>query len=72
MDRKDFLRKSLMGTGMLVSGTAAAQLMQNDIDELRPLEPVGFDHLPPTPPERMGNMVLHLSLIHISEPTRPY
>ena len=59
MDRKDFLRKSLLGTGMLVGGTAAASLMQNDIDELRPLEPVGFDHLPPTPPERMANMILH-------------
>lgn len=59
MDRKDFIRKSLLGTGMLVSGTAAAQLMQNDIDEIKPLDPVGFDHLPPTPPERMGNMVLH-------------
>ena len=59
MDRKNFLRKSLLGTGMLVGGTAAAQLMQNDIDELKPLEPVGFDHLPPTPPQRMGNMVLH-------------
>jgi redox-sensitive bicupin YhaK (pirin superfamily) len=59
MDRKKFLRKSLLGASVLVSGAAAASVLRNDIDELKPLDPVGFDHLPPTPPERMENMVLH-------------
>ena len=59
MDRKNFLRKSLLGTGILVGGAAAARVLNNDIDELKPLDPVGFDHLPPTPPESMENMVLH-------------
>ena len=34
MDRKDFLRKSLLGTSVLVSGAAAASVLRNDIDEL--------------------------------------
>ena len=59
MDRKHFLRKSLLGTGMLVGGSAAAQLIQNGIDELRPLEPIGFNHLPSETPRIMSNMVLH-------------
>lgn len=35
MDRKNFLRTGLLGTGILVGGSAAAHLLKNDIDELR-------------------------------------
>lgn len=59
MDRKHFIRKSLLGTGMLVGGSAAARLIQNGIDELQPLEPIGFNHLPSVTPRIMSNMVLH-------------
>lgn len=59
MDRKHFIRKSLLGTGMLVGGSAAARLIQNGIDELQPLEPIGFNHLPSETPRIMSNMVLH-------------
>ncbi len=59
MDRKHFLRKSLLGTGMLVGGSAAARLIQNSIDELQPPEPIGFNHLPSETPRIMSNMVLH-------------
>lgn len=59
MDRKQFIRNSLLGTGMLVGGSAAARLIQNGIDELQPLEPIGFNHLPSVTPRIMSNMVLH-------------
>lgn len=59
MDRKDFLRKGILGTGMLAASPLLANLVENDIDELRPLDIVGFDHLPSTSPRIMANTVLH-------------
>lgn len=46
MDRKTFLRKGLLGTGMLISAPALGHLFHNDIDELQPLNLIGFNHLP--------------------------
>jgi redox-sensitive bicupin YhaK (pirin superfamily) len=64
MDRKDFLKKGLMGTGMLITAGAAAKMIQNSVDELQPLEPmlqqqVGFNHLPNQKTEKMENFVYH-------------
>lgn len=59
MDRKDFLRKGLMGTGMLVTSAAMGQVIKNDIDELAPLETIGFNHIPNTESKIMSNTVLH-------------
>lgn len=59
MDRKDFIRKGLMGTGMFVAGSALGNVLQNDIDELKELEIVGFNHLPNTNSTVMETMVLH-------------
>lgn len=59
MDRKDFIRKGLMGTGMLVSSAAVGQLIKNDIDELQPLETIGFNHIPNTESKIMSNTILH-------------
>ncbi|HEY3386096.1 MAG TPA: pirin family protein [Saprospiraceae bacterium] len=59
MDRKDFLRKGLMGTGMLVTSAAMGQVIKNDIDELEPLETLGFNHIPNTESKIMSNTVLH-------------
>jgi len=59
MDRKDFLKKGLLGTGMFVASAAVANIMQNDIDEIKPLEPVGFNHLPALDTPVTGNSVLH-------------
>jgi len=59
MDRKDFLRKGLMGTGMLVTSAAMGQVIKNDIDELEPLETLGFNHIPNTESKIMSNSVLH-------------
>ena len=64
MDRKDFLKKGLVGTGMLITAGAAAKMIQNSVDELQPLEPmlnqqVGFNHLPNQKTEKMDNFVYH-------------
>ncbi len=59
MDRKDFLRKGLMGTGMLVTSAAMGKVIANDIDELKPLEAIGFNHIPNTESKIMSNTVLH-------------
>lgn len=34
MDRKEFLKKGLLGTAMLVSSGAIANVLKNDNDEL--------------------------------------
>jgi len=61
MDRKDFIKKGLFGTGMFVAGSALGNVIKNDIDELRELEPIGFNHLPNTTSKIMTNTVLHKS-----------
>lgn len=59
MDRKEFLKKGLMGTGMFVATAALGNVLRNEIDELHALEPVGFNHLPNTNSIVMETMVLH-------------
>ncbi|MEN2398697.1 pirin family protein [Flavobacterium sp. MC2016-06] len=59
MDRKDFIKKGLLGTGMFVASAAVANIMQNDIDEIKPLEPVGFNHLPSLDTPVTENSILH-------------
>lgn len=59
MDRKDFLRNGLLGTGIFVSTGALGAVVKNDIDELRELEIIGFNHLPNAKSAIMANTVLH-------------
>jgi redox-sensitive bicupin YhaK (pirin superfamily) len=59
MDRSDFLKKGLLGTGFLAATAAAGKLLANDIDELQPLEFVGFNHLPNPHSHIMASTVLH-------------
>ena len=59
MDRKDFLKKGLLGTGMIVTTSAMGNVIKNDIDELHPLEPLGFNHIPNTNSKIMDNTILH-------------
>lgn len=58
MDRKNFLRKGLLGTGIFVSSTAFGNLFKNGIDELKELEILGFNHLP-NKEEKTMNTILH-------------
>jgi quercetin 2,3-dioxygenase len=57
MNRKDFLKKGILSTAALtISGKAVTE---NNIDELRPIETVGFNHIPNTDSKIMANSVLH-------------
>jgi len=59
MDRKDFLKKGLMGTGIFAATSAFGNMVKNDIAELEPLEIIGFNHIPNTKSDIMSNTVLH-------------
>jgi quercetin 2,3-dioxygenase len=59
MDRKEFLKKGLLGTGIFVATGSTAAVLANDIDELKALDIIGFNHLPTTNSTVMANTVLH-------------
>lgn len=59
MDRKDFIKKGLMGTGIFAASTVLGNVVKNNIDELTELEVLGFNHLPNTTSKIMANTVLH-------------
>ena len=59
MERKDFLKKGLMGTGMFAASAALGNVVKNNNDELKDLEIIGFNHLPLTKSNVMANTVLH-------------
>lgn len=61
MNRKDFIRNGLLGTGVFVSSAAFGKVFDNDIDELTPLEVIGFNHLPNPNTTVMANSVFHTS-----------
>lgn len=48
-----------MGTGMFVATAAAGSALKNSIDEIEPLQPIGYNHLPNTKSLIMENTVLH-------------
>lgn len=54
MNRKDFIKKSLLGTGAVITGTALANKAASTPDE-----PVGFNHIQNTNSKIMENIVLH-------------
>ena len=59
MNRKDFIKKGLMGTGMFVASSAVGDALKNDIDEIQPLEPIGYNHLPNEDSTITESTVLH-------------
>ncbi len=59
MDRKDFLKKGLLGTGMFITAAMLGDVIKNDVDELKELEILGFNHIPNTKSTIMANTVLH-------------
>ncbi len=59
MNRKDFIKKGLLGTGIFAASTAFGNVVRNNIDELQALDIIGFNHLPHTNSQIMSNTVLH-------------
>lgn len=59
MDRKEFFRKAFLGMGMLAVSSTNAKTIDNEIDELKKLEIIGFNHIPNTISNSMTNTVLH-------------
>jgi len=59
MDRNEFIKKGMLGTGMFVAASAMGSVITNDIDELKELEILGFNHIPNTQSALMENAVLH-------------
>jgi len=59
MDRKTFLKKGLFGTAILASGGALTSVVKNEIDELKELEIVGFNHIENTQSKMNAQAVLH-------------
>ncbi len=59
MDRKDFLKKGFLGTMMFAGGKALANTIENNIDEITPLEVVGFNHIPNSNYLVMDNIIVH-------------
>jgi quercetin 2,3-dioxygenase len=59
MNRKDFLKRSIMGVSGLAATGVSAAVIQNNIDELKPLELVGFNHISHTKSKVMANSVFH-------------
>lgn len=56
MDRKQFIRNGLLATGALAAATAGGA---SEPEVAVPSDIVGFDHLPPSNPHVMPNMVYH-------------
>ena len=59
MNRKHFIQKTLLGTGIIIGSRSAVDLIKNEIDELAPLDIVGFNHISTTESRIMNNKVLH-------------
>jgi len=59
MDRKDFLKKGLLGTSLLVSASALGGVAKKENDATKALEPIGFNHIPNTQSKIMANTVIH-------------
>lgn len=61
MERKEFIKKGFLGSMIFATGGAALanNIVKNDIDELHPLNVVGFNHIPNTNSKVLENSVLH-------------
>ena len=66
MNRKEFIKKGLMGTGIFTASAALGNIVQNNIDELKELEILGFNHLPNKKSKIMENMVIQNNIISLN------
>ncbi|MBK8556815.1 MAG: pirin family protein [Lewinellaceae bacterium] len=59
MNKREFLKKGLLGAGIFAATGSLANVVKNDIDELKDLEVIGFNHIPNKSAKVMSNMVFH-------------
>jgi len=65
MDRKNFIKNGLLGTGIFAASASGLKALANDIDELKALNPldkpeiIGFNHIQNTNSNIMASTVLH-------------
>lgn len=59
MDRKQFIKKSLLGTGVLAAAKALGGALPKSTDETPTPETLGFNHIPNTNSSIMANTILH-------------
>jgi quercetin 2,3-dioxygenase len=59
MNRIEFLKKGLVGTGLFLATKSIGNVTENNIDELKELEILGFNHLPLNNSKIMENTILH-------------
>lgn len=65
MDRKSFLKKGFLGTGIFAASVSGLKAIANSIDELQPLDgfspfdTLGFNHIKNTNSKIMDNIVFH-------------
>ncbi len=62
MDRKDFIKKGLLGTTFYIAGSSKANNLLNNSDEIEALDPQkihGFNHIPNTKSKVMPNIIIH-------------
>jgi len=60
MNRSEFLKKGILGTGVFVASGALGTQADNQIDEIQKLEVMGFNHLPLSLTKTtMANTVFH-------------
>ncbi len=55
MNRKDFLQKSALGFGALAATAGITAASQSEAEP----QQHGFNHIPPSKPERMNNVIIH-------------
>lgn len=60
MDRKDFLKKGILSTGAIAVSSSALSNSTDNAPASKE-EPVGFNHIPSSPAEAAGNVVIHRS-----------
>jgi quercetin 2,3-dioxygenase len=61
MNRKEFLKRSILGAGALATTGVAGAVVADKAEGLNPAEILGFNHLPNTNSKIMANTVLHLA-----------
>ncbi len=61
MNRKNFLQKTLLTVTGFLSVQKVSAITKNKNDELKPIHPIGFNHLPIPNNNIMKNIVLHKS-----------